>query len=380
MTVQVFKSSDAGAPVLSGTAGAYNTILDAILGATGYNSKTITITRSGATATANCTSHGFTADQVLIISGAGESEYNITVNRPTIVDANNFSFPVAGTPATPATGTITCKVRGAGWTKSFTGTNGSSWLKPLGNQFYLDVIDTNTTYAIQRGYEAMTAFSTGTNPFPTAAQVATNSGIIVKSQSANATAVPWMAFVTGKTFYFWSVGNTGNTFTTGGNAGTQGNTFFGDILSENPGDAYATMCIGGETITDRFPFYTTNAAPTSGNYIARNNAQAAGSLKVGKFALIRFADATNVLSGVGTLTYPAPTNGGLILSPYVVAEASAVIFRGLFPGVWWVSHSSGLTPGDTFSGTGSFAGKKFILLASGSSASSMQAFEMSDTY
>mgnify|MGYP006274652575 FL=1 len=64
------------------------------------------ITRSGTTATVTTSSaHGFTTGQKVVISGATQADYNgavtVTVTGPT-----TFTYPVANSPATPATGTI----------------------------------------------------------------------------------------------------------------------------------------------------------------------------------------------------------------------------------------------------------------------------------
>lgn len=63
------------------------------------------ITRSGGTATVAAPGHGFTTGAKVVVSGADQGAYNgsqtITVTGP---DA--FTFPVTGSPATPATGTI----------------------------------------------------------------------------------------------------------------------------------------------------------------------------------------------------------------------------------------------------------------------------------
>ena len=70
---------------------------------------TATITRSGSTATSTLNGHGRTTGETLIITGAGQSEYNgakvITVTGP-----NTFTFSVSGSPATPATGTISVSI------------------------------------------------------------------------------------------------------------------------------------------------------------------------------------------------------------------------------------------------------------------------------
>lgn len=64
------------------------------------------ITRSGATATATKTAHGFLDQESIVMAGANQSEYNGTFTI-TVVDANTFTYTVSGTPATPATGTLT---------------------------------------------------------------------------------------------------------------------------------------------------------------------------------------------------------------------------------------------------------------------------------
>ena len=77
------------------------------------------ITRSGATATMSITTHGAPIGQSvrLTISGAGQAEYN-GVQDCAVTDANTMTFTVGGTPASPATGTITAVVakRVAQWT------------------------------------------------------------------------------------------------------------------------------------------------------------------------------------------------------------------------------------------------------------------------
>jgi hypothetical protein len=67
---------------------------------------TVTITRSGTTATATMAGgHPFTTGQKVVHSGANQTEYNgaFTISS---TGANTYTFTVSGTPATPATGTI----------------------------------------------------------------------------------------------------------------------------------------------------------------------------------------------------------------------------------------------------------------------------------
>lgn len=69
----------------------------------------ITITRSGSTATATATQHGLSTGQSVTITGAVETEYNGTFTV-TVTGLNTFTYAVPGTPASPATGTITAAV------------------------------------------------------------------------------------------------------------------------------------------------------------------------------------------------------------------------------------------------------------------------------
>ena len=72
------------------------------------SSKSVTsITRSSSTATATVTAHGYSTGNKVVVSGASQTEYNgeFTI---TVTGTDTFTYTVSGTPATPATGTITC--------------------------------------------------------------------------------------------------------------------------------------------------------------------------------------------------------------------------------------------------------------------------------
>jgi hypothetical protein len=348
MPAYVFKHSDAGAPVLSGTAGALITVLDALL-VNGYNSKTITITRSGATATGNCTTHGFVKDQRLLIAGADQTEYTGEF-RINVTDANNFTFTVTGTPTTPATGTITAKVASLGWTKSYTGTNKAAYRQKSGtNQFYFRVDDTNAQNSQMRGYEAMTDVDTGTNPFPTIAQFALGSGLyIYKSSTANSTAREWKMWSNGKIFYLLTF--------SGATAGRLNGTAFGDFFSRLPGDAYNTVMIGETTAS--FNSNTVFAAQLAGvstvgagHFIARPSSGAAGASTAGKFGHYSLSAGSSYL-GYGTTAIPDPIMGGINMVPVLLNEPGISAVRGVLPGWWSAPHVTwaGWANGDTMTG------------------------------
>ncbi len=66
---------------------------------------TVTITRSGSTATVSHTSHGMATNDYIQIDAADQPEYN-GVKLITKIDNNSYSYTVSGSPTTPATGTI----------------------------------------------------------------------------------------------------------------------------------------------------------------------------------------------------------------------------------------------------------------------------------
>ena len=66
----------------------------------------VTITRSGSTATVTHTAHGIVTGQRVAIRFAAQIEYN-GIYTVTVTNANTYTYTVAGTPATPATGLIT---------------------------------------------------------------------------------------------------------------------------------------------------------------------------------------------------------------------------------------------------------------------------------
>jgi hypothetical protein len=347
MGVYVCKSTDTGAPTLNGTAGALITVLDALL-VNGYNSKTITITRSGATATANCTSHGFNAMQTVLISGADQAEYNGEFKILAITDANNFTFTVSGSPATPATGTITCVVAPLGWTKTYSGTNKAAYRQKSGtNQFYLRVDDSNAQNSQFRGYEAMTDVDTGTGPFPTTAQFALGSGLyFYKSITADATARTWKFWSNGKIFYFQGVHGT--------SAPRSNFIGFGDFHSYLAGDVYNTIVLGEVTASNvsasSFTTLSSSMANTrTGAYIPRNYANTAGAILVHIGSTDYNSGGATQIS-VGNMTYPNPISGGAVLHRIRIGETAVASARGLLPGLWTLAHSKPFNDGDTFSG------------------------------
>lgn len=67
--------------------------------------ESVTITSTGGIATVTHVGHGIANEKKVAIDGANENEYN-RIKTITFIDADSYSYPITGTPASPATGTI----------------------------------------------------------------------------------------------------------------------------------------------------------------------------------------------------------------------------------------------------------------------------------
>lgn len=114
-----------GAPSVSNGWGDLITLLDACL-VNGFGLKSVdSLTRSGNLVTATVSAgHGYVADQVVLISGANEDDYN-GEQRVESVTASTFTYRISGAPVSPATtsGGISSKVAPLNWEKPFSGTH-----------------------------------------------------------------------------------------------------------------------------------------------------------------------------------------------------------------------------------------------------------------
>ena len=123
ISVKYFTSGMQGAPQLTNTMGAMTALLDACL-VDGFNLKSIdTLSFAAGIATARINvGHLYQVDQVVLIAGANQTEYNGEF-RITGVTSLEFTFAVTGTPVTPATGTLSAKVASLNFEKAFSATN-----------------------------------------------------------------------------------------------------------------------------------------------------------------------------------------------------------------------------------------------------------------
>jgi hypothetical protein len=146
----------------------------------------------------------------LLVAGANPTAYN-GEQIVTAVTANTFSFAVAGSPASPATGTIVAKTAPAAWTKAFSGTNLAAYKSAAvsATGCLLRVDDSAAQSSVLRGYESMSDVNTGSGPFPTPAQL--GGGIVLrKSDASSAASRPWLLFADDRLFYLFNAWPSGS--------------------------------------------------------------------------------------------------------------------------------------------------------------------------
>jgi hypothetical protein len=339
MTVYYALSTDTNAPQLSGQAGALVALLDALL-VNGYNSVSVSsITRSGSTVTVTTTAaHGFGIKQVARIQGAAQTEYNGKWKVATVIDSTHFTFDIgAATPASPATGTITCDHAPVGWTKDYTASNKGSYRQPLGSlgRCYLDVDDTNTTYSLVRGYRNMTAIATGTDPFPSIAQVAAATNRWTKSNTASTATRRWSFFSDDYLFYLAAEWQPGSSYDDCWDLYA-----FGDGVPYNSADSYLTF-LASQNSVPSYPGhvnylggYRRQATLTNLIYGAMNYAGSTPSIRLAWDSWL-----TNVYgsqSNSASVVAPSPITGDNVIAPLYLLDydVSGTPLRGLLPGFY----------------------------------------------
>lgn len=342
--VILHRSTDTGAPSLVGAVNSLVALFDACL-VNGYNSKSVqSITRTGSTATVTfATAHGYAVDggtKVEIMS-ATQAEYN-GIKKIFNVTANTFDFTVTGTPATPATGTITSRVPPLGWSKTYSGTNKAAYRsnEVTGTRLYLRVDDTVALTSYLRGYETMSDVDTGAGLFPTTAQL--SSGIALdKANVVDATGRPWVMAGDGFEFHFFYAYHL-TTY-----AGIYRHFHFGDPASEMASDPYGCLIYGSDAASpggtpnnshtsQLIPSSTGTVTAQAGHFYARPYSQVGSSqpaVKVGDQQLSGTAS-----GGDAALIFPAPNNNRFYTSPLYAADAGQYCLRSQIKGIWRPCH------------------------------------------
>lgn len=362
--IYTFDSSQTGAPVLSGTAGALRTLLKACL-VDGFGAGAVaTLSVTGGVATATYAgAHPFAPGRVVEISGATPAELNGRKVVSTSA-AGNITFPAPGVPDGAATGTISSKAAAPGWLELFAGTlTNVIALKPSvpeATGCVLRVDDTGTTNARVRAYESMSDISTGVGPTPLDSQV--NGGLYwPKSGAASAVARPWHLVADDRGGYLAVDPQSNGRYTL---------LAFGDFASAKSGDAYGYCLTGNQsdqvaaaTVPDGCCGWSHRGA-RGGAYIVRSHSGVGGSVAASRLGAAHNGSVGDLYSGnagYSAAAYPNGANNGLLSTP---VELWSQGLRGVLPGLAHIRNAitAEMGTGIYIDGTDDFAGRRLLLL------------------
>jgi hypothetical protein len=344
---KLFHSGMTGAPALTGQAGKLLDVLNACL-IDGWGIATVdsVVVASGVATVTRASGHPFVPGSVALIAGATPSGLN-GEHKVLTVAGTQYTFATAEADGT-ATGTITHKVAGAGWTAAFSGTNMRAYQSSDVTSFdmLLRVDDTGTTNARVVGYETMTDVNTGTGPFPTSAQVS-GGGYWGKSASADATSRPWVVLADTRSFFLCVSWNA--TFL--GPSTSFSTQFFGDLIPTRTSDIYAAMmACNNSSQVGTSPGSVTNQDVA---YVSGSDNPSAWCPRayhgLGSSSALRRTSVFPQMtgnpagwSGSATpdwLAFPNPSDTGLYMFPIMVCGDSN--YRADMPGAWFIPMKVG---------------------------------------
>ena len=375
--IYTYNSSMAGAPVLSGTAGALRAVLKACLvdgfGAGAAASLTVA---SGVATLMFSAAHPYNVGTIMQVAGATTSGLNGS-KRVLSITTDRVTFAAPGIADGAASGSITHKVAPAGWQELFAGQLANVIaLKPAvpeATGCVLRVDDTGSTAARVRCYESMSDISSGTGPTPADTQV--SGGLWwPKSSDTGSAAKTWRLFADDRAFYIWTQPYSPT------NAGVL--LGMGDFISDVPGDGYGAFIAG--MVADNLSYsaihadlaYGSFASVTEGVYIVRGPSGIGGAVRGRKTAAYNTASGYSGTQGYsgGSLVYPYPNqadNSLRVTAVDLAGEASG--FRGRIAGVMHTPQRAALdfVAGQTIDGQGLFAGRSFMALRCGGPAYSI---------
>ena len=363
-SVKVFASTDPGAMVLSGSAGALSALIKTYLvdGRGAGPVATLSVVGNVATAT-YASGHPFAAGSVGLFAGATPVELN-GQKRILSTTGSSVTFAAPGLADGAASGSITSKLAAAGWQELFAGalTNVVA-LKPSAVEAtgcVLRIDDTGTTNARVRAFEAMSDISTGVGPTPLDAQV--SGGLWwPKSGTASATARPWRLVADDRGFYLAVAPQGGDRSTL---------LYSGDIASLKSGDAYGYLVAGNgadqtalTTAPEGCVGYSHRSA-RGGAYLARAHTaigQSIAAQRLGSHHNGSTADVYAGAAGYSLGAYPNGPNNGLMTG---ALELHAMGIRGTLPGLLHPVQdcASAFATGAIVDGTDDLAGRRLLAI------------------
>lgn len=427
--VTQFRSTDSGAPVMSGTVGALTSVLSHCL----IIGKVFTTTDDAAFTdnTTEARLNGGTAFKLFITPATTDRAYfgssskftrltfafgtlgtsatyvweywngsawttlSVTDGTSSFTAAGSVTWTAPGAWATnavnavtqywvrvrytgsaPATNPLVNSVSYLGWLEYFSGTNQRDYRAAVGRQLYLSVNDNavgagGAKEARASGFETMSALGVGTGQFPTAAQVST---FLTwrKSLTADATARTWLCMADDRTVYLLILT---------GDSTSYYPAHFGDLFALLSSDAYSVLITGRTTENDNnhqnFESLSALGTTIAGHYMPRSYTALGTSISIGKHGDGVKGVATYM---AGTVPYLNGPDGIAYTSPLWVHESGSHL-RGRMRGMReWLHAITALNDLDTLSGTGTLAAKTFLFVKPFSIGASGAVFESTDAW
>lgn len=400
LTVKYFNSGLAGAPQVSNAWGDLISLLDACL-ITGFNLKAIdTLTADAGIATATVsTGHGYVPEQIVLIEGAEQPEYNGEV-RVVATTTTTFTYAITGTPVSPATSTtsLTAKVAPLGWEKPLAGTHKAayrsknpaspqnllriddslktpsyttSWAKWANVGIVEDLADIDTIVGAQAPFDP-------SKPTQNWQQVAANQWGWYKwyharqagydnSGDGGGGARNWVLVGDDRVFYLFC------THQAGYNWYGRTSYCFGDITSFKPGDQYATVLAADDIYwSNSSAGYASYPGQSSGYGLAmsldftgkvllRNYTQLGNPVRFGVTSLN--LGNNQQVCGRGPMPFPNGPDYSLWLLPTYVREESGHM-RGLMPGMFWMPQDRPYSDQTIVDNVVGQEGRRFLLVRS----------------
>lgn len=376
-SVKFMNETMPGAPVMSGTAGALISALDALL-ITGFGLRTaVSVVVAGGVATVTLSSDAKNPNllhSVILVDGVAAPMADLNgEQRVTAASSTTLQFATAVADGT-ATGTITIKSAPAGWEKLYSGTNKAVYrstnVQAHGRHWRVD--DTGTMTARIVEYETMTDVDTGSGPSPTASYLS-GGGYVHKSAVASAAAARYAMAADSRTVLLALEPGTGTTaaFRVANIRG------FGDaITTASAGDSWASfVSLCGSNSTSYFAYGSLSGGPISsalGFSALSRSYTGLGSSVIAD--VVPMSGIASTVSGGDPFMGAAPSavDGQIKLSRMFFKEqGSSNPPRAIVPGVLYVPQTglaSLVAGGDIAAGAGDWAGRQLMAVACGANS------------
>ena len=353
-----------GAPIISGTAGSRLAAMRAFL-VTGFGLKTVdSASISSGKCRLNFSSGVSVAHVNSVVFVEGGTPAGINGEQKVTAVGNSWVEFATALPDGPVSGSVTFKLAPLGWEEVFSKTNVAVF-RPTdvrSSRPYLRVDDTSATVVLLQMFESMSDVDTGLNQSP--------NRYWPGRSSASASAIPWIMAGDGRGFMFIPMHAGSAVDATNACYSTW---FFGDIVSDRSGDAYAALLTGDTTnsASNGYLFSSSTSSPV----VMRIAAGIGGATTCEVVSETK----SSAVSGADTSMGPFPSRAAnaLLLTRIAVGDGGTLQAsgrRGRIPGAYHCPQSGVLnvlgTPPTQLQGTGAFSGKTFVSFGAGSTLSS----------